>query len=196
MIIVGDVLLSEDILEKKFACQLQKCHGACCVQGDAGAPLETPEIDILNKELPVIGPYLSSEGLKMIEESGFSEPDPTSSDETVAVTKCLPGGECVFVVYEGNVAVCGIEKAFLAGATTFRKPVSCHLYPIRAKKYGDYMVMNYHSWEICKPACAAGEEQKIPVYRFLREAIIRKKGKDWYHELEQVALNWSKQNIG
>jgi hypothetical protein len=192
MIIVGDVLLSEDILEKKFACQLQKCHGACCVQGDAGAPLEPEEIEIIQHELDAIRPFLESTALQSIGQNGFYETD----ESCEAVTRCLPGGECVFVVYEGKTAVCGIEKAWLAGATAFRKPVSCHLYPIRAKKYGEYMVMNYHNWEICKPACAAGEELKMPVYRFLREALIRKKGEEWYGELEQVAFSWAKQKNG
>lgn len=189
MIIVGDVLLSEDILEKKFACQLHKCQGACCVQGDAGAPLETEEIEIIHQELNAVRPFLDSASLQSIEQNGFHETDASGE----AVTRCLPGGECVFVVYEGTTAVCGIEKAWLTGATAYRKPISCHLYPIRAKKYGEYVVMNYHNWDICKPACAAGDELKMPVYRFLREALIRKKGEKWYRELDELANNWKNQ---
>jgi len=192
MIIVGEALISEDILENHFACRLDKCKGACCVQGDAGAPLESAEIDILNRELAAIRPFLSSEGLKMIEDAGFSEPDPTSAEETAAVTKCLPGGECVFLVYDNGVAVCGIERAFLAGATDFRKPISCHLYPIRTKQYGDYTVMNYHRWDICSPACDAGKEMQMPLYRFLQEPLERKMGKAWYAELEQIGKDWEK----
>lgn len=188
MIIVGNALVSEEILDRRFICQLDKCHGACCVQGDAGAPLAAEELTLLEAELPAIRPYLSREGLAEIDASGMAETD----REGEAVTRCLPGGECVFVVYEGPVAVCGIEKAWQAGATSFRKPVSCHLYPIRAKKYGEYIAMNYHHWDICSPACKAGNEQQVPVYRFLRDALVRKMGPEWYEELEAVARDWQK----
>lgn len=188
MIIVGNALISEEILEQRFLCQLDKCHGACCVQGDAGAPLDLAEIDRLADVLPNIRPFLSSDGLWEIDQGGFSETD----REGEPVTRCLPTGECVFVVYEGPVAVCGIEKAWLAGATDFRKPVSCHLYPIRAKKYGDYIALNYHHWDICSPACKAGIENQVPVHRFLRDALVRKMGPEWYDELEAVYLGWIK----
>lgn len=189
MIIVGNALVSEDILERKFACQLNACKGACCVQGDSGAPLENEEVEIIQSEFEQIKPFLDSERLALIEEKGFSTVD---SDGDLG-TLCQPSGECVFVVYTNNIAQCGIEQAYYAGKTWFKKPLSCHLYPIRAKKYGDYMALNYHNWEICAPACKAGAENQIPVHEFLREALTRKMGPVWYKELEQVANAWKKE---
>lgn len=183
MIIVGQALVSEDVLQKRFACQLSKCHGACCVEGDAGAPLEAEEVSVLSKEFSNIRPFLSEEGLAHIETHGVSEQDKDGD----SVTVCRPTGECVFVVYEGPVAVCGIEKAYNAGATSFKKPISCHLYPIRAKNYGEYIALNYHHWEICSPACDNGKSLNLPVYKFLQEALVRKMGKDWFDELDEIA---------
>lgn len=187
MIIVQNVLVSEDILERKFACQLDKCHGACCVQGDAGAPLEPEEITIIEKELPNITPLMESEGLGVLNQRGFH----TMDQEGDTGTSLRPGGECLFVVYENGVAACAIEKAYNAGKTWFKKPLSCHLYPIRAKRYGEYVALNYHQWEICTPACKAGEELKIPVHAFLRDALTRKFGPTWYGELKAVAEAWA-----
>ncbi|MBL7812772.1 MAG: DUF3109 family protein [Bacteroidetes bacterium] len=186
MVIVGNALVSEEILERKFACQLGQCHGACCVQGDLGAPLEEEEVQILEQEMHHFMPFLSEEGKAEIALRGYAEQDP----EGEWVTVCRPTGECVFVNYDGAVAVCGIEKAWQAGKTWFRKPLSCHLYPIRAKKYGEYVALNYHNWSICAPACKAGEELKVPVHHFLREALVRKMGPSWYKELEAVASDW------
>jgi len=189
MLIVGNALVSEDIIEKKFACNTRACLGACCVKGDAGAPLLPEEIQIIEQELPGISPFLSEEGIKNIATQGFHTKDP----EGDAVTTCLPGGECSFLVYEGMVATCGIENAWKAGKTAFKKPVSCHLYPIRAKEYGEYTALNYHRWDICEPACKRGEDENIPVYAFLKEALIRKMGEDWYNELAAVAASWPSQ---
>lgn len=191
MIIVGKALVSEDILERKFACQLNACKGACCVQGDAGAPLEEEELEIIEKELPSIMPFMSEEGRKLLGERGFHEIDSDGDLGTV----CAPTGECVFVNYNNGIAVCSIEKAYLQSKTWFKKPLSCHLYPIRAKKYGEYIAMNYHHWDICSPACKAGEEGNVEVHKFLREALIRKMGPKWYTELEEVAAAW-KENKG
>lgn len=188
MIIVGNVIVSEDILERKFACQLGACKGACCVKGDAGAPLEQEEVEIIAAELENIKPFLPLEGLDYIQEHGFSTVDPDGETGTV----CRPTGECVFVNYENGIATCGIEKAYYAGKTWFHKPLSCHLYPIRAKKYGEYTALNYHNWEICSPACKAGEEQKISVHRFVKDALVRKFGPKWYGDLEDVAEAWLK----
>ena len=189
MLIVGNALVSEDIIENKFACNTRVCHGACCVQGDAGAPLLAAEISIIEQELPKIQPFLSSAGLKNIEDHGFHTTDPDGE----SVTTCLPGGECSFLVYEGLTATCGIENAWKAGKTDFQKPVSCHLYPIRAKQYGEYTALNYHRWSICEPACQRGEQENIPVYAFLKEALIRKMGEAWYEELTAVAADWKSQ---
>lgn len=186
MIAVGNALISEDILERKFACQIQKCHGACCIQGDAGAPLDEEEIAIIETELPNIIPYMDSAGKEYMDVYGFHTIDSDGDLGTV----CRPSGECVFVVYTNNIVVCAIEKAWAENKTWFRKPLSCHLYPIRAKKYGEFVAMNYHNWDICSDACKAGEEMQVPVYQFLREALVRKMGPAWYGELEEVAKAW------
>jgi len=187
MIIVGNALVSEDILERKFACQLSACKGGCCVGGDAGAPLEDEEVKIISSELDNIRPFLDSKRLELIDKVGFSALD---SDGELG-TLCETTGECVFVVYTNNIAKCGIESAYYAGKTWFKKPLSCHLYPIRAKKYGDYVAMNYHNWDICAPACKAGESSQMPVHVFLKEALTRKMGPKWYQELEEVAAAWN-----
>jgi len=189
MLIVGNALVSEDIIEKKFACDTRACLGACCVKGDAGAPLLASEIEIIENELPSIKPFLSEEGLRNIEKQGFYTSDP----EGESVTICLPTGECSFLVYEGLNATCGIENAHKEGKTDFKKPISCHLYPIRAKQYGEYTALNYHKWDICEPACRRGEDENIPVYAFLKEALIRKMGEAWYEELSAIANEWKSQ---
>lgn len=184
MIIHGSALVSEDLIEKHFICDLSKCKGACCVEGEFGAPLSRDEITLLEKELPAIKPYLTPEALAEIEKKGFWELDVDKEE----VTTCLPTGECNFSYRdEQGILSCGIEKAWKAGATDFRKPLSCHLYPIRVSKVGDYEALNYHRWEVCKPACKLGSKHKVPVYKFLQDALIRKFGKDWYDELEEIA---------
>ena len=188
MIIVGNALVSEDVLERKFACQIDKCKGECCVQGDAGAPLLKDEADLLLELYPHIEPYMSPEGIAQVKQDGYV----TRDQDHDLVTVCRPTGECVFVTYESNgLAACAIEKAYYDGKISFKKPISCHLYPIRAKKYGSYIAMNYHHWDICGDACKAGNEMNIPVYEFLKEALIRKMGEDWYKELCDVAKDWN-----
>lgn len=177
MEIVDQVMLADAIFERKFVCQLDKCKGACCVGGDAGAPLEETEIAIIEKELEAIKPFMDAEGLSLLSEKGFWEID----EEGDKSTTCRAGGECVFVYYnQTGYASCAIEEAWNQRKTNFRKPISCHLYPIRAKQYGEYTALNYHDWEICADACKAGNELKIPVYEFLGEALTRKFGKSWY----------------
>lgn len=192
MIIVGQALVSEDILEKKFQCQIRTCKGECCVQGDSGAPLDEEELEIIASEYKEYVPFMSADGLAKVAEGGFYEKDRDGD----LVTNCLPTGECVFVVYdELGIAGCAIEKAYFANKSWFRKPMSCHLYPIRAKKYGDYMALNYHTWNICSEACKVGEEKKIPVYQFLKEALTRKMGPSWYEEFEAVAEAWNQREV-
>lgn len=192
MIIVGNALLSEDILDKKFVCQLDKCKGACCVQGDAGAPLLHEELNSIEEVMEKVKPYMRESALKLIEETSFFARDPRDGE---LVTQCEDSGECVFVNYdEKGIAKCTIEQAYNQGEIEFKKPISCHLYPIRAKKYGSHVALNYHNWEICSDACKAGEELKVPVFRFLKEPLIRKMGEEWYQELEQVAEDWSANN--
>jgi hypothetical protein len=183
MIIVGEALLSEDILEAHFACQLQQCKGDCCVQGDVGAPLEEAEVSMIESELPAMMVVLPERSQAMLKSGPFWERD---QDEE-AVIRCHPDGTCVFAISEQGITLCGMEQAWRQGLTAFRKPISCHLYPIRSKNYGEFTVMNYHRWDICQSACTAGRTQEIPLFRFLKEALIRKMGPSWYAELEAVA---------
>ena len=184
MIIHEQTLLSEDLFEKQFICDLNKCKGACCVEGEFGAPLTVDEIEILKKELPNILPYLTPQAQKELKARGVFEKD----SEGDLVTTCLPTGECNFSYRdEKGVLSCGIEQAWKKGKTTFQKPISCHLYPIRISKVGHYDALNYHKWDICKPACALGKKNKMPVYKFLKGALIRKYGEAWYEELELIA---------
>lgn len=184
MLIIGEALVSEDILEKKFVCHLEKCKGECCVSGDRGAPLADEEILILQNSLEAIKPFIDEEGLDLLKRDGFYETDP---DDGELVTTCRSDGACVFVVYEKGMTQCAIEKAHQAGKTDFKKPISCHLYPIRVAKYGEYTVLNYNQWDICNPACSLGESLNEPLYRFLKEPLIKKMGPEWYDELEMVA---------
>ncbi len=191
MLIIGESLVSEDILEKKFVCHLEKCKGACCISGDRGAPLLENELDIINKDLERIIPFMDADGLAHLKKFNFSEIDPSDGE---LVTTCREDGACVFVVYDDGKTQCAIELANAAGKIDFKKPISCHLYPIRAAKYGDYTVLNYHKWDICSPACNFGESLNEPMYRFLKEPLIRKMGPDWYEELEAVAKDWSEKS--
>lgn len=182
---INNVLVSDAIVEEQFVCDLKRCKGACCVEGDAGAPLETGEIDILKKEKEKILPYLTDKGKAAIEKQGVAVEDLDGDD----VTPLINGKECAYTVFDENgVASCGIEKAFGDGATHFRKPVSCHLYPIRIGKLrSGQETVNYHEWKICTPACTLGQQLQIPVYEFVKDALIRKYGEDWYHMLDAVA---------
>jgi hypothetical protein len=183
MIIHENTLLSEDLFDKHFICDLNSCKGACCVEGDFGAPVNESEIATINDLLPAISPFLSQEGLEIITRNGISEHD-TDGD---LVTTCLPTGECVFAVKDNGILSCGIENAWKAGRINFQKPISCHLYPIRINKVGDYDALNYHKWEICKPACSFGEKHQTPIYKFLKAPLVRAYGEGWYNELDAIA---------
>jgi hypothetical protein len=183
MIIHENTLLSEDLFDKHFICDLNACKGACCVEGDFGAPITEEDIVVLNEILPAIKPYLSADGLKVINSRGVSEVDKDGD----LVTTCLPTGECSFAVYENGILSCGIEKAWKAGVISYQKPLSCHLYPIRVNKVGDYDALNYHKWDVCKPACELGNQHQVPVYKFLKMPLIRAYGQSWYNELEGIA---------
>lgn len=183
MLQIDHTIISFDVLEKRFVCDLKKCMGACCVYGDAGAPLETEEINLLKEHLDDIKPFLSKEGIASIETNGIYYID-VDGDQ---VTSLINEHECAFTVFEEGVATCGIEKAYEAGKIKFQKPVSCHLYPIRIDKYKDFEAVNYHKWDVCKEACKLGNKLDIPVYVFLKEPLIRKYGKDWYDQLDYAA---------
>lgn len=180
MIQVGEVLVSDDIKEKEFVCNLEKCKGACCVEGDFGAPLEENELEILKAIYPKVKPYLSKEGIKVIEKEGTH----TVDDDGEYCTPIIKGRECVYAIYdEKNVLKCGIEQAYLDGKIDYKKPISCHLYPIRITKKKNFEAVNYHKWSICSAACALGKELQVPLYKFLKDPLIRKYGETWYNEL-------------
>ena len=153
--------------------------GSCCIEGDAGAPLEEEEISLLEDDIDQIKPYMMKGGIEVIEKSGVFDYD-TSGE---FVTPLIQNRDCAFVYYENNIARCAIEKAYEEGQISFQKPVSCHLYPIRISKHKDFEAVNYHKWHICEPACTLGKEVNLPVYKFLKEALIRKYGKDCYEKL-------------
>ena len=180
---VGDKLVSSELFEEKFVCDLSACKGACCVEGDAGAPLTDEEATLLEDELENIAPYLRPEGLKAIEKEGVF----TIDWDSEKVTPLVNGKECAFAIFDDNgTAKCGIEKAWEEGKTKFRKPISCHLYPIRVAKLKDYEALNYHRWKICEPACDCGSKLNVPVFRFLKSALIQKYGEAFYAQLEVV----------
>ncbi len=184
MIQVGDIILSDEIFEEHFICDLSKCKGSCCVEGDAGAPLEADEIEKINSILPIIWDDLSPQARDLIESQGISYEDYDGEQ----VTSIINGRECVFTyVDEDGVTKCAIEKANREGLTDVRKPISCHLYPIRVKKYRGYTALNYSRWSICKPAIALGKAKGVRIYQFLKEPLIRAYGEEWYEEVCEAA---------
>lgn len=182
MIKIDNVLVSDDLKETFFVCNLAACHGDCCVEGDAGAPLEEEEISILEDYIDEIKPFMSDEGREVIELLGVFDYDTDAS----YVTPLVNNRECAFVYVEDGISFCTIEKAWLEGKIKFQKPISCHLYPVRLKKIGDFTAVNYEKWDICKPALILGKEKGVPLYRFLKEPLIRKFGEAWYERLVRV----------
>ncbi|HZJ73183.1 MAG TPA: DUF3109 family protein [Perlabentimonas sp.] len=190
MIQIDDKLISFDVFEKHFCCDLPKCMGICCIHGQSGAPVEIDEIKIIEKELPKIKPYLKPDGLKAINEQGVAIMDYDGD----MVTSLINNEECAFSFEENGITYCAIEKAWRDGKIKFRKPISCHLYPIRAKVYPTFTALNYDQWPICQPAKELGEELKTPVFRFAKEAIIRAYGEEFYNEMELVYKTLQKTN--
>lgn len=182
MIIIDDILISDDILQKKFVCDLNACKGACCIEGDSGAPLEDEETGILDDIYEEVKPYLRKEGIAAIEKLGRYMID---SDGDM-VTPLIKGKECAYVIFENGIALCGIEKAFLDGKISWQKPISCHLFPIRIAKLSTGEAVNYQEIDICKPACKCGNKSDVPVYKFLKEPIIRKYGEEFFDALEEA----------
>ncbi len=180
---IGKTIVSEEIIENDFMCNLSACKGACCINGDAGAPLTVEEADILEDIYPVVKPYLRPEGIAAIEAQGTSV---INSGEIE--TPLINNADCAYVIFdEKKTALCGIEEAYNQGDVKWKKPVSCHLYPIRVKEYSEFSAVNYDKWEICDDACSLGKELQIPVYKFVKEALVRKFGSEWYGELDAVA---------
>lgn len=183
MIQIGKTLISEAIIDTDFTCNLSACKGECCVSGDAGAPLDEDERQILKDIYPQVKPYLHKEGIAAIEAQGthvvsdFDEPE----------TPLVNGGECAYVNFaKDGTALCGIESAYRDGVISWKKPVSCELYPIRVQKLSELSAVNYDKWDICDDACSLGKELQVPVYKFTKNALVRKFGEDWYQELERV----------
>ncbi|MBK5285224.1 MAG: DUF3109 family protein [Bacteroidia bacterium] len=184
MIAIGNTLVSEDLLEKKFVCDLNACKGACCVKGDFGAPLEKDELPVLNDIFDKVKPFLSERGIKAIEKQGKY----VRFEKDEWVTPLVEGKECAYTVFENGIAKCGIEKANQAGIIDFRKPVSCHLYPVRITRKKGFDAVNYDKWSVCNAACKLGEELKVPVYKFLETSLVRKYGQEWYDQLCEASL--------
>ena len=184
MLPLDKTILSDEILQEAFVCDLKRCKGACCVAGDSGAPLEAEEARVLEEIWPQVKPFLRPEGVHALEAQGPWVTD-ADGDQT---TPLVEGQECAYTLFdEDGTAKCGIEKAYRAGAIPFIKPISCHLYPIRVTTYPSFEALNYHRWEVCSPACELGAALKVPVYRFLKEPLIRRYGEAWYAALEESA---------
>ena len=182
MIEVGSTLLHEDVVNENFVCNLNKCKGACCLEGDSGAPLAADELDILKEIYPKVKPYMTAKGIATIEREGTHVTD-YEGDYT---TPCVDvNKECAYVTWENGITKCAIEKAYEQGLVDWKKPISCHLYPIRITAYPEFDVLNYDRWSICSDACSFGRELQVPVYKFLKGPLIRKYGEDWYKELEE-----------
>ena len=181
MIQIDDTIISIDCLKEKFCCDLEACQGACCIEGDAGAPVELDEVAEIENALPAVWPMLSASAQAVIDQQGVVYTD----EEGDLVTSIVNGRDCVFTCYdEKGCCYCALEKAYREGKTSFYKPVSCHLYPIRLDKIGDCVALNYNRWNICKMAVLKGQQLNLPVYRFLKEPLIRRFGEAWYKELE------------
>lgn len=187
---IQDKVVSIDLFEKKFVCDLTACKGACCIEGDAGAPLTFEEVSIMEDDLEKIKPFMRPEGIAAVEETGVFYMDWDNEPVSTLVNE----KECAFVTFdEKGTALCAIEQAHKAGVTEFKKPISCHLYPIRVKKYNDFTALNYNEWNICKSACACGDKLDVKVYKFLKEPIVRAFGEEFFTELETVDKEIEKQ---
>jgi len=182
---IGKTLISLEVINKIFCCDLASCLGGCCYYGDSGAPLRNEELISLEEVYPQVKPYLRKEGIAAIEDQGLYVVD----SENDTVTPLINNGECAYVVFENGISFCGIEKAFRDGRITWMKPLSCHLYPIRIKEYKHYDSVNYDEWEICHSALIKGKRLGLPVYQFVKEALIRAYGEDWFKQLDYAAKN-------
>ena len=181
---VGGVLISSEILTEYFCCDYAKCKGICCVEGDAGAPVTLDEVAAIEDALDTVWSDLSASAQSVIDRQGVAYADRDGD----LVTSIVNGRDCVFTCYDGDSCLCALERAYRAGKTAFCKPVSCALYPIREKNFGNGLIgLNYHRWAVCKDAVAKGKVLQMPVYRFLKEPLIRRFGQQWYDELCEVA---------
>ncbi len=181
MIAIEDKLVSLDVIGEQFVCDLSACKGACCVYGDYGAPLEEAELPILDSIYEQVKPYLPEQGIATIEQEGMHV---FVEDTARHATPLRDDGVCAYAFFKNGVALCGIEQAFKDGKIDFPKPISCHLYPIRVNVHKHYEAVNYERWNICKAACDNGKNLKVTVFRFVKDALIRKYGIEFYNALE------------
>lgn len=190
MFLIQNTLVSLDILEKDFCCNLDVCHGCCCIEGDAGAPISDEECREVEQILPILLPDMTPEARTVVQQQGISYLDPSGE----RVTSIVNDKDCVFARTDHNGwCYCLIEKAFNAGKITFKKPISCHLYPVRLTQVGDKVGVEYHRWDICHCARVLGKKNHIRLYEFLKEPLIRRFGQEWYDELCLTASEWEKQ---
>lgn len=187
MILVEDKLLSEDIFDKQFACDLNACKGACCVEGEGGAPLTEEECAILDDIFDDVKPYLSAEGLEVIEKTGLF----TVGQDGDLETPLIEGRACAYSTKTANGTLhCGIEQAQRDGKISWKKPISCHLYPIRIKELVDFTALNYHQWNICEGARVCGAAKEISVLEFCRDALVRRFSLEWYDKALKTYEVW------
>lgn len=179
MIIIDDIIISDEFRDARFCCDVQKCLGVCCVEGDAGAPLLEEEISIIEDAMEEIEPYMLKEGIEVVEKRGAFDYDQSGE----YVTPLINDKDCAFVYYEDTIAKCAIEKAYDEGRIDFQKPLSCHLYPVRITKSENFEAVNYHKWFICEPARTFGKKKDILLYKFLKDPLIRAYGEEWYGKL-------------
>jgi hypothetical protein len=191
MLAIADTLISDEIISARFVCNVEVCKAACCVEGDMGAPLEASETAKLDEIFPLLTPYLTDAGKLAIAEQGKWVVDADGDLSTPTIN----GRECAYALYDAKgILQCGIEKAWEDGVVDFRKPISCHLYPVRVKQHNGFRAVNYHQWNICDPACSLGQQLGVPVFRFLKDALISKFGSEWYEELEVLAAYQQSKN--
>lgn len=183
MIEIDGKILTTDIITQKFLCDLSRCRGICCVEGNSGAPLESDEAKILADEYAAYKPYMTGEGVAEVERQGFAVTD----DDGDLVTPLVGEAECAYSYNEGGVTLCAVERAWKEGRTAFRKPVSCHLYPIRVTRFGNGTYgLNYHRWAVCEPAKLLGQKEGVPMFRMLKDAIVRRFGEEFFAALEEA----------
>lgn len=190
MFLIQNTLVSLDVLEKEFCCDLSVCHGSCCIEGDAGAPITDEEQLKIKQILPTLLPEMTQEAQAVVKEQGISYLDP-SGEQVISIVN---NKDCIFARTNHNgCCYCLIEKAYHAGKIDFQKPISCHLYPIRLTQVGEYIGVEYHRWDICHCARILGKKQHIHIYQFLKQPLIRRFGENWYQELTLTATEWNKQ---
>lgn len=192
MFLIDDVLVNEEVYKQNFICNIEKCKGQCCWEGDYGAPLEEKEIDLIEADIERIKPHITEKGRKYIDQNGFFK---FFKDLKSNGTELLENAHCVFLKIENGIGKCGIEAAYEHGDTTFKKPISCHLYPIRVKKNKEngFDVLQYDVWDICSEACTLGNEKRVRIYEFLKEPLIRKYGESWYDQLKSLVMKFGKE---